>query len=108
VKTAFVDAAATVPEHQGTGAGSAVMRRLVTEVHDCEIACLQADEPGSYERLGWETWRGDLAGRGPDGSVPTPEQRGVMVHRLAPTPVLDLGARLTIESQPDRIWKERP
>lgn len=103
--TAYVDAVATVPEHQGEGYGSAVMRRLVAEIGDYEIACLQTDEPGFYEGLGWEVWRGELAGRGEDGLIPTPEQRGVMVHRLAPTPLLDLGRLLTIECQPDRIWE---
>lgn len=106
--TAYVDAVATVPEHQGEGYGSAVMRRLVAEIGDYEIACLQTDEPGFYEGLGWEVWRGELAGRGEDGLIPTPEQRGVMVHRLAPTPLLDLGRLLTIECQPDRIWEWPP
>jgi aminoglycoside 2'-N-acetyltransferase I len=103
--TAYVDAVATAPEHQGKGSGSAVMRRLVAEIGDYEIACLQTDEPGFYERLGWEVWRGELAGRRNDGLIPTPEQRGVMVHRLARTPPIDLATRLTIECQPDRIWE---
>jgi GNAT superfamily N-acetyltransferase len=103
--TAFVDAVATVPEHQRNGFGSAVMRRLVADIDDYEISCLQTDRPTFYGRLGWEVWLGELAGRGEDRLIPTPEQRGVMVHRLPRTPALDLGTLLTIERQPDRIWE---
>jgi aminoglycoside 2'-N-acetyltransferase I len=72
---------------------------------DSEIACLQTDEPTFYERLGWEVWRGPLAGRGEHGLIPTPEQRGVMVLRLPRTLRLDLETQLTIECQSYRIWE---
>jgi aminoglycoside 2'-N-acetyltransferase I len=107
LKTAFVDAVSTRPEHQRGGAGSAVMRRLAAEIDDYEIACLQTDNAdGFYARLGWELWRGPLAGRTETGLVPTPEQGGVMVLRLPGTPPLDLDGLLTIECQPGRIWDE--
>ncbi len=80
------------------------MRRLADSVDDYEIACLQTDITAFYERLGWEAWRGPLAGRSEDGLIPTPEQRGVMVLRLPQTPPLDLDLGLTIERQPNRIW----
>ena len=83
------------------------MRRLAAEIGDYEIACLQTDLPAFYERLGWEVWRGPLAGRGEQGLIPTPDQRGVMVFRLPQTPPLDLEGQLTIERQPNRIWEER-
>jgi aminoglycoside 2'-N-acetyltransferase I len=91
--------------YQGRGYGSAMMRRLATEVGDYDIACLQTDIPVFYERLGWELWRGPLAGRSESGLIATPEQRGVMVRRLPRTPPLDLVAQLTIECQPERIWE---
>ena len=81
------------------------MRRLAAEIDNYEIGCLQTDKPGFYERLGWELWRGPLAGRGDDGLIPTPDQRGVMILRLRQTPALDLHGRLTIEAQPHRIWE---
>jgi aminoglycoside 2'-N-acetyltransferase I len=105
LRTAFVDAVSTRPEYEGQGHGSAVMRRLAAEIDDYEVACLQTDIPAFYERLGWELWRGPLAGRSDDRLVPTPEQRGVMVLRLPRTPPLDLHTLLTIERQSERIWE---
>ena len=68
------------------------------------IACLETDRETFYERLGWQTWRGPLAGRGEHDLIPTPEQRGIMVLRLSQTPPLDFDSMLTIESQSGRIW----
>jgi len=105
LRTAYVDAVSTLPAYQGQGHGSAVMRRLAGAIDDYEVGCLQTDRPTFYEHLGWEVWRGPLAGRREEGLVPTPEQRGVMVLRLPSTPPLDLDALLTIECQPSRIWE---
>ena len=105
LRTAYIDAVSTRPVDQGNGYGTAVMRRLAAEIPDYEIGCLQTDKPGFYDRMDWELWRGPLAGRGDDGVVPTPNQRGVMVLRLPRTPPLDLDSLLTIEVQPDRIWE---
>ena len=105
LRTAYVDAVSTLPAYQRQGHGDAVMRRLAAAIDDYEVGCLQTDRPTFYEHVGWEVWRGPLAGRSDDGLVPTPEQRGVMVLRLASTPPLDLDALLTIECQPARIWE---
>lgn len=105
LKTAYIDAVSTLPAYQGQGYASAVMRRLAVEIdRDYIIACLETDREGFYARLGWESWRGPLAGRGDNGLVPTPEQRGIMVLRLSKTPPLDLESLLTIECQTGRIW----
>ena len=104
LRTAYVDAVATLPCCQGRGFGSAVMRELASTVTDFDIACLETGKVGFYERLGWERWRGPLAGRGVDGLIPTPGQEGVMVLRLPRTPALDFESLLTIECQPIRIW----
>ena len=82
------------------------MQRLAETIVDYEIGCLQTDDRTSfYAHLGWEEWRGSLAGRSDDGLIPTPDQRGVMVLRLPITPPLDLDSMLTIERQPERIWE---
>ena len=105
LETAYVDAVATLPALQGEHYGSALMRHLAEEIaRSHTIACLETDKPGFYSRLGWEPWRGPLAGRGERGLVPTPNQRGIMVLRLPMTPVLDLDGSLSIECQPGRIW----
>ena len=105
LRTAFVDAVSTLPSHQNRGYGSATMRRLAESIDDYEIGCLQTDRQSFYARLGWEEWQGPLAGRGEDGLIPTPEQRGVMVLRLSNTPPFELDTMLTVEPQPDRIWE---
>jgi aminoglycoside 2'-N-acetyltransferase I len=104
LKTAYVDAVATLPLYQGQGYGSGVMRHLAENVADYEIACLETDIPAFYARLGWENWRGPLGGRSEHGLIPTPEQTGIMILRLAHTPILDLNGALTIECQGGRIW----
>jgi aminoglycoside 2'-N-acetyltransferase I len=105
LKTAYIDAVSTLPEYQGQGYGSAVMRCIARDVdREHIIACLETDKVGFYERLGWQTWRGPLAGRSDAGLIPTPDQRGIMILRLSETPRLDLESMLTIECQTGRIW----
>lgn len=105
LKTAYIDAVSTLPAYQDQGYGSAVMRRLAGEIDDeYMIACLETDRESFYARLGWESWRGPLAGRGEQGLVHTPDQRGIMILRLSQTPWLDLDSMLTIECQAGRIW----
>lgn len=105
LRTAYIDAVATLPAYQGRGHGSAVMGHLASKIDgDYVIACLETDRVEFYQRLGWEIWRGPLAGRSEQGLVPTPEQDGIMILRLSQTPVLNLNSTLTIECQGDRIW----
>jgi aminoglycoside 2'-N-acetyltransferase I len=104
LRTAYVDAVSTLPDYQLKGYGSAAMRGLAAGIDDFDLACLETDRVTFYSRLGWEEWRGPLAGRGEDGLVPTPDQRGVMVLQLPRTPVLDLDKGMTIECQAERIW----
>jgi GNAT superfamily N-acetyltransferase len=106
LRTAYVDAVATAPAFQGKGYGGAVMRHLATAIAtDYEIACLEtSDQVPFYEHLGWEEWRGALAGRGENGLIPTPDQKGIMILRLPRTPALNFDGLLTIEDQGVRIW----
>ena len=104
LRTAYVDAVATSPAHQRQGVGSAVMSHLASVVTDYDVACLETDRVSFYARLGWEEWRGLLAGRSDSGLIPTPDQKGVMILRLPRTPELDPEALLTIEASAVRIW----
>jgi len=80
------------------------MQHVAKNIEDYAIACLETEKTGFYERLGWEVWRGALAGRSEQGLIPTPEQKGVMILRLTGTPALNLDRELTIECQAERIW----
>jgi len=103
LRTAYIDAVATLPTDQGQGIGSAVMRQLASVIADYEIACLETDRVSFYQRLGWEVWRGALAGRRGSELLPTPEQKGILILRLKHTPPLDLDGLLVIEYA-GRIW----
>ncbi len=103
LRTAYADAVATLPAYQGQGIGSKVMRHLASVISDFEIACLETDRVSFYAQLGWEEWRGPLAGRRGTELLPTPDQKGVMVLRLARTPPLDIDSLLVIEYN-GRIW----
>ena len=103
LRTAYIDAVATLPAYQGQGIGSTLMRHLATVLADFEMACLQTERVSFYARLGWEVWRGPLAGRRATELLPTPDQKGVMILRLARTPPLDVESLLVIEYD-GRIW----
>ncbi len=105
MRTAYIDAVSTLPAVQHRGYGSALMREVARVIaDDFEIACLETGKEGFYHQVGWQTWRGALGGRSPDGLIPTPDQKGIMILRLPRTPDLDLDGRLTIEQSPARIW----
>jgi aminoglycoside 2'-N-acetyltransferase I len=103
LRTAYVDAVATLPAYQGQGIGSTLMRHLASLLADFEIACLETDRVSFYAQVGWELWRGPLAGRRATELLPTPDQKGIMILRLAGTPPLDLDRLLVIEYA-GRIW----
>ena len=53
LKTAYIDAVATLPAYQGQGYGSALMRQLASDIdRKYMIACLETDRETFYERLG--------------------------------------------------------
>ena len=105
LKTAYIDAVSTLPAYQHQGYGSALMRQLAVTIDpEYTIASLETDKEGFYERLGWKTWRGPLAGRDKGRLIPTPEQHGIMVLSLSQTPALDFDSMLTIDCQHGRIW----
>jgi aminoglycoside 2'-N-acetyltransferase I len=103
LRTAYIDAVATLPAYQGQGIGSMLMRHLATVISDFEIACLETERVSFYAQLGWEAWRGPLAGRRATELLPTPDQKGIMILRLARTPPLDVDSLLVIEYD-GRIW----
>ena len=105
LRTAYVEAVATHPDHRRRGYASALLGRLADEIPDeYEMAALAPATLGIYERLGWRAWRGPLAIRRPDGSIePTPDET-VMVLDLPGRAVLDLDAPLSAEWRGGEVW----
>lgn len=104
LRTAYVDAVATLPAYQGIGIGSNVMRQLALAIREFDLGCLETDRASFYTRVGWEVWQGPLAGRRESELLPTPDQSGkIMILRLPHTPPLDLTRLLTVEYD-GRFW----
>lgn len=103
LRTAYVEAVATEPAHQGCGYASALMRRLAAAIGDFALGALSPSDESFYARLGWERWRGPLAIRTADGGLATPDEE-VMILRLPATPPLDLAAPLSAEWRDGELW----
>ncbi len=105
MKAAYVDAVATAPDYQEQGFAGKVMRELIQTVsHDFDIAGLSTFIPDFYARLGWEPWTGPLSLETEHGLKPTPEEKGVMIHRLPQTGEIDLDEPLTANWRPGGGW----
>ena len=97
LRAAYVEAVAVDPQRQGSGLGSVAMRRLgelIVAAHP--LGALATGSNAFYQRLGWETWRGEIWLAEHGGRHRMPEQEGdVMVLRTPSTPPsLDLAAPL--------------
>lgn len=108
LQTAYVEAVATAPAHQGRGYGTRIMAAVAATVADpahghFDLAALSPSDAGFYARLGWELWQGPLRVRTDAGELPTPEEE-VMILRLPATPSLDPTASLSCEWRPLEIW----
>lgn len=103
LRTAYVEAVATLPERQGLGYGKLAMARVVAETAAYDLRALSAAVPDFYARLGWEAWRGPTAIRAEDGLLSTPDDE-IMILRTAQTPPLDLDATITAEWRAGELW----
>lgn len=105
LRTAYVEAVATAPEHRGNGYASAILSRIPALLGDFALAALSPSDAGYYRRLGWELWRGPLSYFDPGGvEIDTPGEQA-MIHRLPSTPsALDLDARLSTDWRPGDVW----
>ncbi|MEO6351267.1 MAG: GNAT family N-acetyltransferase [Candidatus Limnocylindrales bacterium] len=106
LRTGYVEAVATLPELQGRGFGTAVMR----EVNDLiatefDLGALGTGSHHFYERLGWQVWRGQTFVRTDGGLQRTPDEEGdILVLSTPRTPALDLGQTLSCEWRPGDVW----
>jgi aminoglycoside 2'-N-acetyltransferase I len=104
LRTAYIEALATDLNQRNKGFASEIMRKVVGEIQDYDIAALATGSQGFYARLGWQLWCGPLFVRGEQGLLPTPDEHGVMVLPLARTPPFDLNSSLSVEWRKIELW----
>jgi len=79
LRTGYVEAVATRPEHQGHGSATEVMHVVAGFIDErYELGALDTGLTAFYERLGWEPWRGPTAVRTERGTIGTPEEDGLV------------------------------
>jgi aminoglycoside 2'-N-acetyltransferase I len=104
LRTAYVEAVATAPAHQGKGFASATMRHLASHIQDFELGGLSPSDPVFYARFGWESWCGPLAIRTEQSLLDTPNEGQLMILRLPRTPPLNLDAPMSAEWRKGELW----
>ena len=104
LRTAYVEAVATHPDFQHRGFASEIMRKVVEEIQDFDIAGLAPFSVDYYTRLGWELWCGAMFERTESGLVASPPEERVMIYRLPKTPALDLDAAISVEWRVGEVW----
>lgn len=104
LRSAYVEAVATHPDFQHRGFASAIMRKLVEEIQEFDIAGLSPFNVDYYACLGWELWRGAMFERTQAGVVASPADERVMIYRLPSTPALDLDSAISIEWREGEVW----
>jgi aminoglycoside 2'-N-acetyltransferase I len=106
LRTGYVEAVATVPDRQGQGFGTQVMRAASAYIAErFELGALGTGAHRFYERLGWRTWTGPMSVRTDDGDRRTPDEEGyLMILPTGSSPVLDLAAPVSCEWRPGDVW----
>ena len=106
IRTGYVEAVATAPEHQGTGLGTRVMQDVGEYIRErFELGALGTGSHRFYERLGWQTWRGPSSVRTPAGDVRTPDEDGYILVLATPSsPSLDLESPISCDWRPGDVW----
>jgi aminoglycoside 2'-N-acetyltransferase I len=106
VRSGYVEAVATWPDHQHRGYGTLVMREIGDLIRaDYGVGALSTATPAFYERLGWELWRGPTGVRTPRGVEQTPDDDGgIMILHTPTSPPLDLSAPIVCEWREGDVW----
>jgi GNAT superfamily N-acetyltransferase len=104
----YVEHVASLPELQGGGHGTRVMREIGRIIGDeYALGALATGSNQFYERLGWQTWQGPTFVRMADGQrVRSADEDGhVMVLRTPRTPTpMDLGGSIAIDWRAEEPW----
>ena len=104
MRTAYVEAVATEAKYRSRSFASAVMKHLVGEVQEYDLAALSPFSVEYYQRLGWELWQGPLFIRTKNDLMPSLDDEEVMIFRLPKTPWLDLTGALSAEWRTGELW----
>jgi aminoglycoside 2'-N-acetyltransferase I len=108
VDVGYVEHVASLPDLQGRGHGTAVMREIGHIIGDeYALGALATDSNSFYERVGWETWRGPTFVRMADGEIVRSAggDGHVMVLRTPRTePNLDLGGPISVDWRAEEAW----
>jgi aminoglycoside 2'-N-acetyltransferase I len=106
LRTGYVEAVATAPEHDGAGFGSLVIADVTSYIRDgFELGALGTGRLHFYERLGWLVWGGPSSVRTPEGLRRTPDEDGyIMVLETPASPPLDVTATISCEWRPGDVW----
>jgi aminoglycoside 2'-N-acetyltransferase I len=106
LRTGYVEAVATSPEHDGAGFGSLVIAEVTSYIRDgFELGALGTGRQHFYERLGWRIWTGPSSVRTLDGPRRTPDEDGyIMVLETPASPPLDRNATISCEWRPGDVW----
>ncbi len=106
LRTGYVEAVATAPDHQQAGHGSRVMADVGSWIQQrYELGALGTGRHAFYERLGWQRWRGPTFVRAPDGPRRTPDEEGfILVLRTPSSPAFDLTAPISCDWRRGDVW----
>jgi aminoglycoside 2'-N-acetyltransferase I len=107
LRTGYVEAVATAPDHERRGFGSLVMADVTAFIGESfELGMLGTGRHHFYERLGWVVWAGPAFVRTTDdGLRRTPDEEGdLLVLRTPTTPPIDIHAPISCEWRPGDVW----
>jgi aminoglycoside 2'-N-acetyltransferase I len=106
LRTGYVEAVATAPQHQRRGYGTAIMREVNSDIAEqYELGALGTGSHRFYERLDWQTWRGPSYVRTTAGLQATPDEDGYILVLVTPSsPPLDLIAPISCDWRAGDVW----
>jgi aminoglycoside 2'-N-acetyltransferase I len=106
LRTGYVEAVATMPDHQGSGFGSIAMQDVAAYIGErFELGALGTGRRAFYERLGWQTWLGPSSVRTSQGTRRTPDEDGyILVLPTRSSPELDLSAVISCDWRRGDVW----
>ena len=106
LRSGYVEAVATLPECQGRGLGTVVVRditRFIDETY--ELGALNTGVAPFYERLGWQRWPARTGVRTERDVRLTPDEDGnVFVRYPGNAPEVPADSLLTCEWRPGEAW----